>query len=104
MDHRAQVCTLVPVAVETGVSQVFGHGQTKMFAAQYVVHLAAVVEIRLVDQTIFADMIRPVSYKTTQRLADVTAHEPAIGVRALWLNSSEVPNPRSDQVHAALRV
>src|SRR5207302_10265037 len=81
--------------------------RTTVFAADNMVHLAAPERILLVDQTILADMVRPLSDETAQPLANLPAHGPAVRGRGPWLAASDAlslysgPTRPSRQAEAA---
>src|SRR2546421_12014459 len=85
----AEIASFVVVADGASPGKIIRFRRTTVFAADNMVHLAAPERILLVDQTILADMVRPLSDETAQPLANLPAHGPAVRGRGPWLAASD---------------
>src|SRR3954469_25281479 len=81
------------IAKGARVTKIFYIREAAMLAADNMIDMRPECDIVLMDQAVFAAMVRPASYFVAKRLGDVIAHWQEFGAPVLWPFSRCAPTP-----------
>jgi len=76
---RGDIASFVPITRNAGVCEVLQSRKSAMLAADYVVYLVREAGVVLMDQAVFAAIIRAHGYFSPELPADITGHKKGFG-------------------------